>query len=58
MSQNKGREIKFSLYMPLRHVEGGGFELRSLLNSALDGTDVSDSRPDRFISMQTNPGTD
>jgi len=56
MSQ-KGRKIKFSLYMTLRHVEGGGLELRSFLNSALYGTDLSDSRPGRFISMQRNPGT-
>jgi hypothetical protein len=43
--------------MPLRHMEGGGLELRSFLNSALYGTDLSDSRPGRFISMQINPGT-
>ena len=32
-------------------------DLRSFLNSALDGTDLSDSRPGRFISTQINPDT-
>jgi hypothetical protein len=43
--------------MPLRHIQGGGVELRSFLNFALDGTDLSDSRPGRLISMQINAGT-